>query len=240
VALDVLAHLPESHFDGTTWWRTDARQHFATAADIAWLALAYCVAVEVTGDTSQLGRAEHVITYLLTHFWEGDLPNASIAHRGHGICHSDIRNTDLPIRAKEIFDGATPSSHAMATEALARYAHLAENPHVLAVARHLRFLAEPLLVEHPVTVPDLVLAASTLDQPLVLVTPGSSDIAAVADELWLPQVIRVRGEGPSPWLNDRRSGEAYLCEGSTCLMPARSGDELRAQVTSLRERMVSW
>jgi len=79
-----------------------------------------------------------------------------------------------------------------------------------------------------------------LDQPLVLVTPGSSDIAAVADELWLPQVIRVRGEGPSPWLNDRRSGEAYLCEGSTCLMPARSGDELRAQVTSLRERMVSW
>ena len=240
VALDVLAHLPESHFDGTTWWRTDARQHFATAADIAWLALAYCVAFEVTGDTTQLGRAEHVITYLLTHFWEGDLPNASIAHRGHGICHSDIRNTDLPIRAKEIFDGATPSSHAMATEALARYAHLAENPNVLAVARHLRFLAEPLLVEHPVTVPDLVLAVSTLDQPLVIVTPGSSDIAAVADELWLPQVIRVRGEGPSPWLNERRSGVAYLCEGSTCLMPARSGDELRAQVTSLRERMVSW
>ena len=239
-ALEVLAQLPVSHFDGVTWWRTDARQHFATAADIAWLALAYCVAFEVTGDTSQLGRAEHVITYLLTHFWEGDLPNATIAHRGHGICHSDIRNTDLPIRAKEIFDGATPSSHAMATEALARYAHLAENPHVLAVARHLRFLAEPLLIEHPVTVPDLALAVQTLDQPLVIVTPGSADIAAIADDVWLPQVIRVRGDGPSPWLTDRRAGEAYLCEGSTCLMPAVTGDELRAQVASVRERMVSW
>jgi uncharacterized protein YyaL (SSP411 family) len=239
VALEVLDGLPRSHFDGDVWWRTNARAHYATAADVAWLLEAYCIAYETSGDDRHLGRAEHLVAYLLTNFWEGDLPTAHIAHRGHGICHSDVRTNDLPIRAKEIFDGATPSSHAMATEALARFALLSGNENVTAVARHLRYLAEPLLRDHPVAVPDLVLAISTLDDPYVLVTPGSGELVDSADTHWLPQLIRVRGTGASPWLTDRREGAAYLCEGHQCLVPAESREELDAQVQAIRERLVA-
>ena len=82
-------------------------------------------------------RPSDVATYLLAHYWDGPVPTSRHPHDGAGLFSISDLVTDLATRPKEIFDGATPSSHAVACRALARLALCRGDASLLVVAQRL-------------------------------------------------------------------------------------------------------
>ena len=136
-------------------------------------------------------------------------------------------------RPKEIFDGATPSSHAVACRALARLSLCTGDDVSGLVARRLVELARPLLIAHPSAVPDLLDAAGFALDGVEVVVPGPR--SALADHVRstaMRRAVLVTGSGDSTLLAQRRVGLAYVCRAGVCRRPV--GD-VAALDSELRE-----
>ena len=235
-AEDLLRSLHSTHFARETWWRTAHQQAHATASDLAWLVNAQVDAFEHTGDDEWLDVAERVARYLLEHYWDGPLPSATSPDVGGGVFTQSNLVTDLSTRPKEIFDGATPSAHAVTTRALARHALCRGEVNELAIAQRLVDLAGTLLVNHPEAVVDLVAAAGFALQGVEAVVPGrEGDLIHHVRSMSMPRTVVITGTGRSPLLASRKEGLAYVCRGGVCAMPVASlvdlDRELRASLT---------
>lgn len=233
--LNLLRSLDETHRSQDTWWRTQQREAHASASDVAWLCDAQLDAFEVTGDARWLAAANDVAGYLLAHYWDGDVPTTSSPNVGGGIYSQSDLVTDLPARPKDIFDGATPSSHAVACRALARLALCTGDNNTLSVAQRLVDLAATLLVTHPSAVPDLVQAAGFALEGVEVVIPGASN--ELSEHLRLSPMVRtvlVTGDGPTPLLRDRRVGLAYVCRAGVCQLPVESVSQLDEELRRAR------
>ena len=229
--VDLLASLATSHFVRGTWWRTEQCRAFATASDIAWLLDARLDAFERTGDDQWLSCSRELAGYLLDHFWDGEVPSSRAPNVGQGLFAQSDLVTDLPARTKEIFDGATPSSHAVACRALARFALCTGDADHLAIAQRLVHLGATLVVNHPAAVPDLVEAAGFALEGVEIVIPGppnelSDHVRCIA----MPRSVLVTGSGWSPLLVARAANWAYVCRGGVCQLPVRSWADLSAQL----------
>jgi len=227
LGIGLLASLTQSHRRDGVWWRTDHHHAFATASDVSWLLDAHLDAYEVNGEHAHLDAASELAQYLLDHYWDGAVPNAATPHVGRGLFSQCDLAADLPVRPKEIFDGATPSAHAIGTRALARLALLSGDDTYLFVAERLLEIAIPLLNAHPTAVVDLVLAAAYVVEGIEVVVPGASNtLSEHVRSLSMPNVVLVTGNGPSPLLEGRRAGLAYVCRRGVCRLPATSVEEL--------------
>jgi len=234
-ALRLLQALRQSHFKDGHWWRTQHQGAHATAADLAWFIDAFVDAFETTGDDQWLREAAGLSSYLLAHFWDGALPDTRHPDEGRGLFSQSDLVTDLPSRPKEIFDGATPSSHAVACRALARLALCTGDNEMLSVARRLVDLGAPLLASHPGAVPDLLEAAGFAYEGIELVIPGES--SALADHvrwMYMSRTVLVTGTGSSPLLEGRYPGRAYVCKASVCHLPVDSIQGLDDELARLR------
>lgn len=229
--LTLLANLSSTHFDGMTWWRTEQQQAHAAAADVSWLLDAYVDAFEATGDDSWLTIGTDVAHYLLKHYWDGVVPTTSSPHEGAGVFAQSDLVTDISMRSKEIFDGATPSSHAVACRALARLALCRGNTELLVVAQRLVEVATTILVSHPGAVPDLLDAAGYALDGVEIVVPGPrNDLSNHVRSLAMPRSVLITGSGSSPLLVDRRVNFAYVCRGGVCQRPTSDVHELNLQL----------
>jgi uncharacterized protein len=231
VALDLLTSLRATHFAREAWWRTERREAHASAGDVAWLCDAHLDAFELTGRDEWLDGAHDLARYLLDHYWDGERPSVDSPHVGGGIFSTSDLVTDLVARPKEIFDGATPSSHAVACRALARYALCASDGDLLCTAQRLVELAATLLVAHPSAVPDLLEGAGFALEGVEVVVPG--DANELSDLVRLTPMARsvlITGTGSSPLLHDRQTGLAYVCRAGVCQLPARTARELERQL----------
>jgi uncharacterized protein YyaL (SSP411 family) len=234
VGLALLDTLSSSHYDQGAWWRTEHRNAYATASDVAWLIDARLDAFEVTGDDEHLVAATRLAQYLVEHFWDGDLPTARYAHEGRGLfAQSDLAN-DLPVRPKEIFDGATPSAHAVGCRALARLALASGDERFLFVAERLVELAAPLAISHPDAVVDLVLAAAYVLDGVEIVIPGAANhLSDHVRSLSMSNAVLVTGNGSTVLLEGREEGLAYVCRRGVCQLPARNLGELNDRLAEV-------
>jgi uncharacterized protein YyaL (SSP411 family) len=233
--LQLLHSLERSHFDGSTWWRTEHRAAHATAADVAWLLDAFIDAFEVSGADEWLKQAHRIADYLLLHYWDGTLPSAQAPHEGAGIFAQSDLVTDLGARPKEIFDGATPSSHAASCRALARLALCTGNDYFMRFAQRLVELAASLLAHHPGAVPDLLAAAGFALEGIEVVIPGEPGTLAEHVRLMsVPSCVLVTGSGSSALLSNRRVGAAYVCRGGVCRLPVQDAAGLEAELAAVR------
>jgi uncharacterized protein YyaL (SSP411 family) len=232
----LLRSLPETHFSAGAWWRTERREAHASASDVAWLVDALVDAFELNGEGAWLDLAADVARYLLSHYWDGELPTPESPRRGGGVFSQSDLVLDLSPRPKEIFDGATPSAHAVATRAIARLALCQGDSELLVVAQRLVALAGTLLVSHPSAVPDLAAAAGFALEGVEVVIPGTpGSLARHVRSMAMPRTVLVTGRGDSPLLAGRREGLAYVCRGGVCQLPVASRDELD---TELRKALV--
>jgi uncharacterized protein YyaL (SSP411 family) len=230
----LLSSLHRTHFNDGVWWRTQGRAAYAGASDIAWLIDASIDAFEATGEEQWLDDAHGAATYLLAHYWDGALPTSRDPDAGAGLFSISDLVTDLATRPKEIFDGATPSSHAVACRALARLALCRGDAELLVVAQRLVALAGSLLVQHPSAVPDLVEAAGFALEGVEIVVPGpENDLTRHVRARLLRRAVLVTGAGSSPLLAERRAGLAYVCRGGVCRLPVADVDELDAALRNL-------
>lgn len=226
-ALELLASLRTTHHSNNTWWRTERREAHASASDVAWFCDAHVDAFEVTGDDKWLRAAHELANYLLAHYWDGALPTVQSPHVGGGLFSRSDLVTDLPARPKEIFDGATPSNHAVGCRALARLALCIADGDLLCSAQRLVELGATLLASHPSAVPDLVEAAGYAMEGIEIVIPGAP--SGLSNHVRLMPMLRsvlITGEGTSPLLQNRRAGLAYVCRAGVCQRPVSSIDDL--------------
>jgi len=229
--LELLDALARSHFSDATWWRTEQRRAHATASDVAWMLDANLDAYERTGDDHWLRASNDLARYLLEHFWDGAIPSSRDARVGAGLFAQSDLVTDLIARPKEIFDGATPSSHAVACRAFARLALCSGDADLLCVAQRLVELGGSLIDGHPNAVPDLVSAAGWALQGVEIVVPGAANpLADHVRSLDMPRTVLVTGSGASPLLVGRSSDVAYVCRGGVCHLPAASVVDLDEQL----------
>ncbi len=225
-AMALLHSLGSSHFARGHWWRTEGCRDYATAADLAWLVDAHVDAYEATGKDSWLTRAYDAASYLVEHYWDGPVPRARSPHDGAGFFATSDQCTDLFTRPKEIFDGATPSSHAVATRALARLALCRADQDLLCIAERLVALGAELLATHPRAVVDLVEAATFVTGVEVVVPGESNPLSDHVRSLPMLRGVLVTGSGTSPLLQGRREGVAYVCHQGWCERPVESVEDL--------------
>ena len=234
VAIGLLCNLATTHFDGALWYRTDGRTSLASSADLAWYIWALTSAFEHTAESQYLTRAHDVAEYLLANYWDGERPTSDTPHVGKGVATSHVQNGDLPWRARDIFDGATPSGYATSAMALSRLGKLLGATEFLVAAERLIELARPLICQHPTAVPDLLDAAVFHENGVEVVTPGPANaLTATAWSMFIGHGIVVHGESDSPLLAGREAGKAYLCRQNTCQTPVDTPEELRRQLASI-------
>jgi uncharacterized protein YyaL (SSP411 family) len=164
------------------------------------------------------------------------LPIPASPDEGRGVFTQSDLVTDLSTRPKEIFDGATPSAHAVTTRTLARLALCRGDVDELVIAQRLVDLAGTLLVNHPEAVVDLVSAAGYALQGVEAVVPGTQgDLVHHVRSMSMPRTVVITGTGRSPLLVGRQEGLAYVCRGGVCTLPVASlvdlDRDLRASLT---------
>ena len=231
LGIELLHSLVDTHFFDGVWWRTQFHRAHATANDVAWLADAFVDAFECSGDARWLEKSHELTSYLLDHYWDGPRPSATSPHQGGGIFSQSDLVRDLSTRPKEIFDGATPSAHALATRALARVALCRGDPEMLLVAHRLVELAGTLVVSHPSAVPDLVAAAGFALEGVEVVIPGAQGaLAHHVRSMAMPRTVMITGSGPLRLLNEREEGLAYVCRAGVCQLPVSNVDELDGEL----------
>jgi uncharacterized protein YyaL (SSP411 family) len=231
MGINLLHSLADSHFFDGVWWRTQYRRAHATANDVAWLADGMVDAFEHSGDVQWLDRSHELTRYLIDHYWDGPLPSSTSPHQGGGVFSQSDLVRDLSTRPKELFDGATPSAHALATRALARVALCRGDHELLLVAQRLVELAGTLLVSHPSAVPDLVAAAGFAFEGVEVVLPGEAGaLAHHVRSMAMPRTVMITGSGPLALLEKREEGLAYVCHAGVCQLPVSSVDELEREL----------
>jgi uncharacterized protein YyaL (SSP411 family) len=231
--IDLLNGLWRTHHDGT-WWRTASHSARATSLDIAWFLDAHVTAFEATGDEVWVTRSTLLVGELIDGYWDGPEPTRDHPDVGRGIFTAAIGAGGLPTRGKEIFDGATPSAHAVAATALARWSLVSGNERGTTVAVRLVTLATPLIRDHPAAVPDLVRAYGYLDDPREIVVPGPpSALSDLVRSSFVPASVLVTGAGSSPLLADRDAGAAYVCRRHVCDLPVHTPGDLARQLAAL-------
>ena len=225
-ARELLDSLADTHFRRSHWWRTESTRDYATAADLAWLVDVHVDAFEDSGDDRWLTRAYDAARYLIEHFWDGAVPSARSPHEGNGFFSTSDECTDLFVRPKEIFDGATPSSHAVATRSLARLALCRGDQDLMSVAERLVALGAELIATHPRAVIDLVDAAGYVAGVEVVVPGGPNPLSEHVRSLPMLRGVLITGTGESSLLAGRQTGLAYVCHAGTCQRPVASVAEL--------------
>jgi uncharacterized protein len=229
--LELVRSLRRTHFQDGTWWRTEHHRAHATANDLAWLIDAAVDAFELTGDDEWREIAHQAATYLVEHFWDGPVPTDIDPHVGAGFFTQSDLVGDLSTRPKEIFDGATPSAHAISTRALARLALCDATTSLLVIAQRLVELAGSLLVSHPSAVVDLVDAAGYARDGVELVIPGdANELSNHVRSRTMFRTVLVTGTGGSELLLERDAGYAYVCHAGVCELPVSSVTALETEL----------
>ncbi len=233
-ATQLLETLRATHFDGAVWWRTQNRQAHASASDVAWLLDASVDAFEATGNDEWTQLGHSLTRYLLEHYWDGEVPTSRTPNVGNGIFARSDLVTDLHAQPKEIFDGATPSSHAVACRALARFALCTGDEEILVVAQRLVELAASLLATHPSAVPDLLEAAGFAMSGVEVVVPGAeNELRRFMSARFTRRAVLVTGTGSSALLAQRRAGFAYVCRNGVCRLPVEDVTALDVELRNV-------
>ena len=206
-------------------WQTEGGARIAAfAGDHAWLVEGFTRLAELTGAAVWTERARTVADALIDRF-------ADPVDGGFFTVAAD--GEQLIVRAKDVFDGATPSANGTAALALARLGLLTGDERCTAEARRVVALVSDLLDRHPTAVAHTVQAAE-------LLAVGGTEVVVVGDRpdlvdeyrrSWRPEAVLAWGEPTgSPLWADRTPGAAYVCRGYRCLLPAADAATLAAQL----------
>ena len=133
--------------------------------------------------------------------------------------------------SKELFDGALPSSSAIAAQALARLGALSGRLELSLLAERTVGLGSSMALRQPLAVPELILALGWLEVGLELVAPGpAGPLLDAARRCYSPFTVFVHGEAALPLLEGREPGLAYLCRHRSCQLPVAEPALLVAQL----------
>ena len=214
-------------------WR-DRPGHPGFASDHAAVAIGLYTLYAVTGDTVWFEHAERLVTVLREDF-------AVDSGDESGGFHSTAASSELFTRPIDTQDNPTPSTNALALEALLIHAAYTGDPAARAEATETMRTIAGTAVQHPsfggyglaVWLTHLI----GIDEVAIV----GSDIAPMEEIVWRrfhPNVVVAVSDGsPSsvPLLADRPATDralAYVCRDLVCDLPVDSTDDLATKLTS--------
>ncbi len=209
-------------------WQGGRSRHLGVAADHAWLAEASVRLSEWTGRAVWRERAVSAVRQLIDLFWDD-------AAGGFFTTGRDAEA--LVVRPKEFLDGAVPASNSVAVAALLHANAFVDDPRIDEAIERTVALAGPLLERHPGALADLVAALpmwAARDE--IVVTGERPELVAEVRRHWLPAAVVAWGEpdvGPLFVGRPSAPGQAYVCQGRACRMPAADVDTLAGQLQGL-------
>ncbi|WP_419161249.1 thioredoxin domain-containing protein [Candidatus Palauibacter sp.] len=215
----------------------------AGAADHACLIWGLIELYGATRDPGWLHAARRLLDDLVERFWDPD---------GDGVFNVDAEQRDVPVRQKELYDGATPSANAATWYVLLRLGRLTGDPRLLDRAEALRHaLSGPVgnaPSAHTMSLVALDLALGPAHEVVVTGDPDSADtqrlLAALADRyaprtavLFKPagdERVAARLEEIAPFTGgyDLTAGKAtaYVCSDFACQRPTTDASEMLSQL----------
>jgi len=207
-------------------WRNGSLRDPGYLSDHAQLGLGLVELHAATGEAQWLRAAIDVCSRMVERFHD----------RIEGFF--DGASTPLPVRPRELQDGAVPSGTAAACELLLRLAGAAHRPDWTDLARGTLERHGALLDEAAMAVPALLHAHWLAQHGADLAVPsgpGSAALWAEARSSFAPWITLAHvAPGSLPLLEGRVAGEAYLCRHGRCELPARSVEVLRHQLAHRR------
>lgn len=222
----------ELRTDDGTWMRswqwsaTPRVQHAALAHDLAHVVDAFTRVYELTGDHAYLSIAQETAHRLLADHWDD---------RHGGLFTVSSHAEQLIVRQKDLMDNATPSSNSVAASAFLRLSALTGDAVLAERARQILRLLAKVLPSAPSAFCNAMSAIELLHEGTIeVVIPGrNQDMIRVARERWRPRMVLAFGDAlDSPLWAGRTEGNAYVCQGHQCQLPASSVEELRERLVT--------
>jgi hypothetical protein len=206
-------------------WQADAgARHLAYATDHGALVDAFTRLAEATGEARWIDHARTAADALIELFWDDE--RGGVFTTGHDA-------PALVARTKDLMDNATPGANGLAAVGLLRLAALTDDAryreHGEAVVRLLGAMA----VEHPTALGHVLAAVDLVARGTTeIVIPGDRpDLVAAVRRRHLPNAVLAWGERyESPLWEGREDGQAYVCRGYACLLPATDVATLERQL----------
>jgi uncharacterized protein YyaL (SSP411 family) len=221
--------LRELRADNGRWmrsWQADGgARHLALAADYANLVDAFTRLAEATGQARWIDAAREVADSMLDLFWDVD--------QG-GLFTGGDDADPLVVRAKDLFDSATPSANSVAAVSLRRLAALTGEMRYAQHSDRILQLVGQLAGQHSAAFAHLLCAVDDrragIDE--IAIVGERHDLVAALTQRYLPNSVLAWGEPyDSPLWDGRADGFAYVCRDFACQTPVSTVEELLAQVS---------
>jgi uncharacterized protein YyaL (SSP411 family) len=205
-------------------WQDGRARHLAYAADHAALVDAFTRLAEASGQSRWIDHAVETASAMIELFWDDE--RGGLFTAGHDADR-------LIARPKDLQDNATPAANSIAAVALLRLWALTGRDELRRRAEGIVALVGDMVAEHPTAFSHLVGAVELLaDGPTEIAVVGDRpDLVAEVHRRHLPTAVLAWGQPyPGPLWEGRAEGNAYVCRGYTCDLPASDPTTLAAQL----------
>jgi uncharacterized protein YyaL (SSP411 family) len=207
-------------------WQAEAGgRHLAYATDHGALVDAFTRLAEATGQARWVDEARATADALLDLFWDDE--RGGVFTTGHDA-------EALIARPKDLMDNATPGANSLAAVGLLRLAALTDSQRYREAGEAVVRLLAPLAVQHPTAFGHALAAVELVAHGTteVVVAGDRPELVAVAQRRFAPDQVLAWGERyDSPRWEGREDGRAYVCHHYVCQLPAKTVEDLVAQLT---------
>jgi uncharacterized protein YyaL (SSP411 family) len=202
-------------------WRNGLLRSESFLSDYAQAGLGLLELHAATGEAEWLREARRLAEQLIERFHES----------AEGF-HDGDRGA-LPLRARDLYDGATPSGSAAACELLTRLAGAFERSDWFDLVQSEIERQAALLEGAPSAVPSMLIVHLLSERGGELLLPAEGALAGSRCEFVPLVTIFTGGPDELPLARGRDAGLAYLCQHGSCQLPAATAGELQGQLGRL-------
>ena len=213
-------------------WKESKAKYPGFLDDYSCLIAALIDLAQVTGDTQRLTKAEYFTEVVLESFTDTETPLFYFTHAAQ---------TDVLIRKKEVYDGATPSGNAVMVRALFQLSILLEKPEWQQRAENMVTAMAGVALKYPTSF-------AVWLQVILQISFGTAEIAIVGENwqsylknllhLYLPHKVVMAGVEDDlrfPLLRQRKKGAEtliYLCRNYACQQPVSTIEAFKNNILS--------
>ena len=203
-------------------WRGGALRAESYLADHAQVGLGLLELHAATGELQWLRSARDLAEQMVETFHV----------EGEGFYDGEFGH--LPVRARDLFDGAVPSATAAACELLARLAGVYDCGDWANIVQAAIERSGALLDAAPAAVPSMLLVQLLSEHGGDLLLPAGDDPLSASRAEFAPLATFISAPPDAvPLAAGRDAGRAYLCQHGTCQLPATTSGQIRVQLTEL-------
>lgn len=227
LAIDNMQFLLEKFSNNNTTdffhsWKKDIAKQPAFLDDYAFLIQALIQLQEITGDTNYLEKAKAIAEHVLEKFNDPDT---------NFFFYTNINQTDVIVRKKEVYDGAQPSGNAIMADNLYRLGLYFDKSQWKEISVQIISSLSNAIVRYPTSFGAwacIYLEISLGINEIVVISEESQRILSQVLKEYIPhKIIMSAAEGSNsfPLLSGKEKNKKaclYLCRNYTCENPVSS------------------